>query len=365
MSTPTVTLLRDALKASKPVELVPKDASINEATDLSIDGQKYGLDTDSGFASEETGKSVTVRAIYEAWLHHDSNTADYLADCESNNVEVINFMERTELNSYLSAASETCKYVETKKGQKRVRIETDDTNKENKRQDLIDADPLLQEILKNERETVDHNKALRGSKLTDFSNVAKEAEDNIIKVSKSKQKQKHSAKTTETKSLATILRKKDPIIILSPSASALINMSNVKAFLEKGQFEEPSSTMGGPDMMYITRQSKQFDRNVKFVVVSNVSKFFTKPEHWDRVVAVFTTGQEWQFKNYRDFEPLTLFQKVKGYFVHYSGDPVPENVNSWNLEVVPIERTRRFKDRQTSEALWESLEKFMAARGYK
>ncbi|GME83259.1 unnamed protein product [Ambrosiozyma monospora] len=143
-------------------------------------------------------------------------------------------------------------------------------------------------------------------------------------------------------------------------------MANVKSFLQDGKFQD-STTLPttNTNMLQITRQSKKFNRPVKFLVVNNVDKFFTKPEHWDRVVAIFTTGQEWQFKNYKYTQPNVLFQKYKGFYVGYHGDIVPSTVNSWNVQIVEINRNQRFRDRQISEFFWESLEKFMASKGFK
>ncbi|VEU22326.1 DEKNAAC103727 [Brettanomyces naardenensis] len=384
----SIVLLRTAIKEKKAVSLIPEGSNISSATGLLIDGKEISLDDETGFINQEDGVNEKLRAIYQCWLHHESNTTDYLADCEEKKVPVISFMERTELLSYLSGASETCQYLTHGEKRKEEQDKKETTSKsaesggDSKRQKIIDADPFLKLVLGNEREAVDHNKALRGTKLTDFSNVAKECEYKIIRpakrgaaaasASKSSRSHRHGdeSRSDDLHSLANILKKKDPIVILSPSTSALITMGNVKSFLQDGKFVEPGAGInktvnGGADIVKVVRNSKRFGKKVKFVVVNDVDKFFTKPEHWDRVVAVFTTGQEWQFKNYRDSLPNVLFQKVKGYYIHYNGDPVPENIQKWNLEVIPIERTRRFKDRQTSEYLWETLEKFMASRGYK
>ncbi|QPG74711.1 hypothetical protein FOA43_002044 [Brettanomyces nanus] len=385
-----VVTLRSAIKAKKPLTLLPEGSDISGAQQLVIGDQAISLDEETGFTNEEDKVNETLRAIYQSWLHRDSNTTDYFADCEAKKIPVISFMERTELISYLSGASEKCEHLkgeeekEDNEEQKKRGAKSDKTAG-GKRQKIIDSDPFLKLVLSNEREVVDHNKALRGSKLVDFSNVAKECEYKIIRPlkkssSKSGRYHRHGADGVSgaagvagavgavgagSQSLSAILKHKDPIIILSPSASALINMGNVKSFLEEGKFIDPSSENNSVSMQKIVRNSKLFNKKIKFVVVNDVDKFFTKPEHWDRVVAVFTTGQQWQFKNYRDSKPNALFQKVKGFYVHYNGDPIPESIETWNLEVISIERSRRFKDRQTSEYLWEMVEKFMASRGYK
>lgn len=285
--------------------------------------------------------------------------------------------------------------------------------KEIKRRKL-EQDPILKCISVHEIELIDHDKSLRGTqKNNDFSNLIRECEYKIVRPLKlagksasgasktkstslpssssssfggSKGKSSSRSKTNalaaadSANSLSTILRKKDPIIILSPSAISMLTMTNVKSFLQDGKFVDPqhandqlndSTTHGGStnnsnsNMIQIVRQSKRFNKKIKFVVVSNVEKFFVKPEYWDRVVAVFTTGQEWQFKNYKVNQPNLLFQKVKGFYVNYNGDVVPNNVKNWNVQVISLDRNQRFKDRQISEFLWESIERFMLARGYK
>ncbi|GAV27434.1 hypothetical protein PMKS-000902 [Pichia membranifaciens] len=292
--------------------------------------------------------------------------------------------------------------------------------KESKRRKL-EEDPLLKCISIHEVELIDHDKELRGTqKSNDFSNLIRECEYKIVRplkasfkgkgssaasavtasasassgaakssgvsgssgtksssasVSKSRSKKLSSslASSSSAHSLGTILQKKDPIIILSPSAISMITMANVKSFLQNGRFvdvHDPNFAGNGPstgetNMVQLVRHSKRFNKDIKFVVVSNVEKFFVKPEYWDRVVAVFTTGQEWQFKNYKVNQPNLLFQKVKGFYVNYSGDSVPNNVKNWNVQVISLDRNQRFKDRQISEFLWETIERFMLSRGYK
>lgn len=278
--------------------------------------------------------------------------------------------------------------------------------KEIKRQKL-ENDPLLKLVSIHEIELIDHDKALRGTqKSNDFSNLIRECEYKIVRPlkqsiknggssgvtstvkkpssslpssssskgvlkssastkSSSSKKSSNALNTDSSQSLATILHKRDPIIILSPSATSMINMSNVKSFLETGKFIDSHNSNNELNMIRIIRHSKKFNKDIKFVVVNNVEKFFVKPEYWDRVVAVFTTGQEWQFKNYKINQPNLLFQKVKGFYVNFNGDNIPSNVKNWNVEVVSLDRNQRFKDRQITEHMWESIERFMLSRGYK
>jgi parafibromin len=125
----------------------------------------------------------------------------------------------------------------------------------------------------------------------------------------------------------------DPIIIVSPSSSALITMHNIKQFLEDGHFTpvQPNAQrsedvvsvlhkrhMGGnaaaQAAAVAAAQGKRLSsssggvRTARYLVVDSVEAL-TKfgDDAWDRVVCVFTTGQEWQFAPYKWPEPKELF----------------------------------------------------------
>ena len=128
---------------------------------------------------------------------------------------------------------------------------------------------------------------LRGLKPTDFSSVALAAKQHF-----GKRNLPGSVTTTVTPAGG---KNRDPIILLSPSASSLVTMHNVKAFLEEGRFVPPAVAAAeagggrGPELLHISHKSSRVGgRAIKYVVVEGVEKF--KPDYWDRVVCVFTTG---------------------------------------------------------------------------
>lgn len=268
------------------------------------------------------------------------------------------------------------------------------------------TDPLVDNVYKNERSLLNHNTVLHGSKTIDFSLIAKDCHEQIINVvktahstsSRSSQHSRHNGHSSNTQgsfqsrnsgprtlkdyqgalinkhhsngrssshpsSGPAYSRSREPIIILSPSTSALINMGNVKAFLENGEFIPQMSGLGSPNLLHITRKSPRFPNSIRFTVVDSVERF-TKPEYWDRVVAVFVTGQAWQFKNYRWSNPNELFQKVAGFYVGYHDEKVPESLGTWNVNVSKLMRNERFKDREAAEYIWNNIERWMVSRGW-
>jgi parafibromin len=181
-------------------------------------------------------------------------------------------------------------------------------------------------------------------------------------------------------------KRSDPIILLSPSASSLLRMSNIKTFLDTGLFVPPDhptlSSQTTANLLHITRPLPLLDRSgrpFRFIIVDSPEHF--KPDYWNRVVAVFTTGQTWQFRSYRWRDPAELFSNVLGIYVGEKGVPVPEGVKGWGsgVKVFAVERWderghgagvdattregRRWRDREVVEEVWRAVEGGMGGKG--
>ncbi|SCZ97812.1 BZ3500_MvSof-1268-A1-R1_Chr3-3g06387 [Microbotryum saponariae] len=183
----------------------------------------------------------------------------------------------------------------------------------------------------------------------------------------------------------------NPIIMLSPSETALLNLYNIKAFLERAQYVEPSKAKldaGGEetDMVIVhharassTIASSVESRNgwtndpnaalrggaggARYFVVNSVealAKFGSLDDAWDRVVCVMTTGQEWQFRPYKWREPKELFHHVKGVFVQYTHEAPNPKVRSWNVTELRVDRKNRHIDKSTVADFWRSLDAWIA-----
>lgn len=172
-------------------------------------------------------------------------------------------------------------------------------------------------------------------------------------------------------------RRPDPIILLSPSASSLLRMSNAKAFLEGGRYTPPDHNAPAT-MLHVSRTLRDIDptgRPVRFILVEGPEQF--KPEYWNRVVAVFTTGQAWQFKNYRWSAPAELFRHVLGVYLGWRGEQPPESVRAFGHRVLacsvekwrdpgqPGAETSRWRDREVVEQIWKAIEANMRAKGWR
>ena len=172
-------------------------------------------------------------------------------------------------------------------------------------------------------------------------------------------------------------RRPDPIILLSPSASSLLRMSNIKSFLESGVYIPADSALAGSsntaNILHISRLLPSIDpsRPLRFILVDTPEQF--KPDYWQRVVAVFTTGQTWQFKSYKWQQAPDLFRNVLGIYVGWRGEDVPGSVKGWGRGVMSTAVDKwnthsgvqgRWRDREVVEGIWGSIEETMKSRGW-
>lgn len=152
-------------------------------------------------------------------------------------------------------------------------------------------------------------------------------------------------------------------------------MSNARSFLEDGKFIPPDASGSTASMLHVQRVIRAIDPNrpLRFILVEGSEQF--KPEYWNRVVAVFTTGQTWQFKNYKWSSPNELFKHTLGIFIGWRGEQAPEGVRSWGHRVLStgVDRWRggdgadasRFRDKEVVEQIWKSIEANMRSKGWR
>lgn len=105
-----------------------------------------------------------------------------------------------------------------------------------------------------------------------------------------------------------------PIILVPSASQTLITVYNVKEFLEDGVFipsEVKVKQMKGPKPDCVTVQKKfSRDRVVTAYEVRDKPSAL-KAEDWERVVAVFVLGKEWQFKDWPFKDHVEIFNKSK------------------------------------------------------
>lgn len=160
-----------------------------------------------------------------------------------------------------------------------------------------------------------------------------------------------------------------PIILVPSATQTLITIYNVKEFLEDGVFisTDAKVKMGkGPKPDCVTVQKKfSRDRVVTAYEVRDKPSAL-KAEDWDRVVAVFVLGKEWQFKDWPFKDHVEIFNKILGFYMRFEDDSVESAkiVKQWNVKIISISKNKRHQDRAAALEVWDKLEEFMRSRSH-
>ncbi|KAL9092018.1 MAG: hypothetical protein Q9159_001016 [Coniocarpon cinnabarinum] len=388
-------LLTKTSSPSKPEDVTD---DIVEATHLEFNHnghQTAALDAPTRF--EISDKPINLRSIYFAFLNKDTNISDYIAAVTSSSQRLtaqskaplvqLPFAAKLDLNTWLDQSSDDSDYIKPLEADEQARqtaaaigaaagvpsVHTVGTTAATK-----EIDPRLREIYKGERRMGDRNSVLHGIKHTDFSRVYKYAEEHV-KRSKSKQQAGSHVRAVANGPSGTpaVLasrnkptRRVEPIIMVSPSASSLLRLSNIKSFLDEGMFMPPEMGSTEANRLQIQRSLPKIDpsRPMRFILVDSPEMF--KPDYWSRVAAVFTTGQTWQFKSYKWQSPPDLFSHALGIYVGWRGDTVPSVVQGWGRGVLKVEIDKyqgpaqnRWRDREEVERVWSAIQDSMISKG--
>ncbi|XP_019168080.1 PREDICTED: protein CDC73 homolog [Ipomoea nil] len=158
-----------------------------------------------------------------------------------------------------------------------------------------------------------------------------------------------------------------PIILVPSAFSTLITIYNVKEFLEDGVYiptDVKLKQMNGQKPECVTVQKKfSRDRVVTAYEVRDKPSAL-KTEDWDRVVAVFVLGKEWQFKDWPFKDHVEIFNKIIGFYLRFEDDSVEsaKTVKQWNVKIISVSKNKRHQDRAAALEVWDKLEEFMRSR---
>ncbi|KAJ1371743.1 hypothetical protein KIN20_033743 [Parelaphostrongylus tenuis] len=139
---------------------------------------------------------------------------------------------------------------------------------------------------------------------TNLSSISSLPENRPLEIPET---QKHARRAKET-------RQPNPIIIIPSAITSLLTIFNATDIIQDMNFvtteeKRKDNNIQRKSQIYIQR--KKNDTTVPYLVVDQPNKF-TDAE-WDRVVAVFITGQLWQFKPFKRWHsnPVEIFAKFR------------------------------------------------------
>jgi hypothetical protein len=160
-----------------------------------------------------------------------------------------------------------------------------------------------------------------------------------------------------------------PIIIVPAALTSVLTLYNVKSFLNNGEYIDTQTRRNQgekkPKSVLVTPFGKSMHASQNSVVqqyevIDNATHL--RPADWERVVAVFALGQQWQFKGWLWHEAVTLFNNVRGFYIHFDDEQVPENIKHWNVKILTINKHKRHLDRTAALEFWNEVENFIAKK---
>ncbi|KAI3993091.1 hypothetical protein MKX01_009834 [Papaver californicum] len=160
-----------------------------------------------------------------------------------------------------------------------------------------------------------------------------------------------------------------PIILVPSASQTLITIYNVKEFLEDGVFiptDVKIKQMQGAKPDCVTVQKKfSRDRVVTAYEVRDKPSAL-KADDWDRVVAVFVLGKEWQFKDWPFKDHVEIFNRIIGFFLRFEDDSIESAkiVKQWNVKIISISKNKRHQDKTAALEVWGKLEEFVRSRSH-
>ncbi|KAH8938578.1 hypothetical protein BDL97_16G091600 [Sphagnum fallax] len=156
-----------------------------------------------------------------------------------------------------------------------------------------------------------------------------------------------------------------PIIIVPNASQTLINTYNVKEFLEDGTYVAPdvkAKTLSKrPENVLIQRKMGRH-RPVTYEVQDKPASMPSKD--WDRVVAVFVLGKDWQFKDWPFKDHVEIFIKLMGVFLRFEDDSVEsaKAAMQWNVKIISLSKHKRHKDKTAVLEFWDGLDASIRSR---
>ncbi|ALC47106.1 hyx [Drosophila busckii] len=151
-----------------------------------------------------------------------------------------------------------------------------------------------------------------------------------------------------------------PIIIIPSANTSLITMLNVKDILQELRFMSTADKklQGCQRESEVLLQRKRNNQTVSYRVIDNPIKL--SQQDWQRVVAVFVMGPQWQFKGWPwDGNPVEIFSKICAFHLCFSELKLDANVERWSVTLLRLSQNKRHLDRAVLSKFWETLDKYM------
>ena len=149
----------------------------------------------------------------------------------------------------------------------------------------------------------------------------------------------------------------EPIIIVPQAPSAVITKWNIKELLENGVYrtreEQKKAGYRPEDRVSVIHREESHNglHSYHYKVVDSAEAM--KKDDWQRVVAVFVQGPEWQFKGWdlSSFggKMVNMFQRVSAFHVVFDKEQPHDNVRKMTVHLLSMSRASRNLDNQVRQ----------------
>ncbi|KAI8347465.1 RNA pol II accessory factor, Cdc73 family-domain-containing protein [Mortierella sp. GBAus27b] len=367
-----LSLLREFTIAKKPITLINATGTlVTELTDATHvvfkdDTQTYTFPrtTPTNYRRGASDEMYTLETLLFLLQRAHQSVAEYSLEGAQKHIPIVSILDKRSVLDYLTGATATAPNIvhPSTETSKRPRDDATDDQQdgETKRRKSItqtgrpDENEMVRLIISRERLARTTASILRGKK--SFANIQKigasillksKSKDEKAPAKKGDQKPSGAAPTSSSSrpaatpapaSSASSQNKsrssssRVPIIIVPAALTSMLTMYNAKQFLEEHSFVDSldirNKGESKPARLVVEHRKKQYH------IFDNADNF--KPEDWERVIAVFTAGAEWQFKRWKWSKPIELFAHVKGFHLKWADEQPKENITSWNVEVFSV-----------------------------
>lgn len=392
----------------------------------------FPINIETSLKSSREESHYTLGALYFMMMKRDSSYAEYLQACRSIGIPSVSLVDRKEATSYLSGKTSTTTLMDAlwQESTRSIHLDTiiNPFNAEDSNEEFNSTSKMLQEqtipideieqisdasIIVQEKPLHAKNKIFLSKNkpyaqsISLMKNLLKSTSQ--IKSSHSKQVQQpkisrtgdvptssllptsigsHNPRTlldqitlgsnllteeTQEPKIQTIPSHSSqkiqyPIIIVPMSSSSLINIYNIKDFLENERFVTPeeakSKSQKRESVVVVNRKPTSYlplpipdHQMITYHVIDSCHRL--RASDWDRVVAVFAQGTAWQFKGWKYDNPVDVFSHCKGFHVKYEDTATDPSVRSWDVTILSVHRTKRHLDRQILVNFWQKLDKWI------
>eukprot|EP00744_Colponema_vietnamica_P006918 GILI01009997.1.p1 GENE.GILI01009997.1~~GILI01009997.1.p1 ORF type:complete len:419 (-),score=50.96 GILI01009997.1:44-1300(-) len=177
----------------------------------------------------------------------------------------------------------------------------------------------------------------------------------------------------------------NPIILISPLASAALQISNIYAFLHDGHYVDPQKGVVDEVTGAPIRRRKEKTVTVSPGEFLDTNKFMSAfrqfdvyddptqllPSQWKRVCGAIVTDEVWQFDEWYPTEPhlkqpSVLFSNIRGFLPFFEEDILPQRLREWRVQPLILTRKLTKSGAHISQAIrfWTELFSFLDTHDY-